>query len=229
MLALTILSLTLLPISCTIGLVAFKLLGGRFWAIAPSSYTHLGSFARTRWSLPAGKSYATAAQRAKIERLGRMAGCHTCGSHKLFSLSSSARFVGDHMPPKSVAEQMNRTWYRRYLVGPVKFRFFPQCVSCSQKQGSILSKATQELRSFRGGIRVPQLHNAGGGRNAYFHGFKFRINHLTGGLLGGLAVVGVSPDDLEDENRSRYASLQQRLTQSIQKSCQRVANALNLR
>jgi hypothetical protein len=28
---------------CALGLIAFKLLGGRFWAISPSSYTHLVS------------------------------------------------------------------------------------------------------------------------------------------------------------------------------------------
>lgn len=78
---------------CCLGLLTFKLLGGRFWSVAPSSYVHLGSFARPRWfSLPATLDYATETQRQILQRMGRLAGCHTCGTRMLFQ---RPRFNGD--------------------------------------------------------------------------------------------------------------------------------------
>lgn len=79
---------------CCLGLLTFKLLGGRYWAIAPSSYTHLGSFARPRFSLVATHKYASEVQRASIERMGRLIGCHTCGS-RMFFQRGAFKFVGD--------------------------------------------------------------------------------------------------------------------------------------
>jgi len=195
---------------CCVGLVAFKLLGGRYWAIAPSTYTHVGSFARV--SLPATEQYATTTQRATIERLGRAAGCHTCGSRRLYR-SGSFQFVGDHQPPKAVAEQMNARWMRRLFGRKVAFRFFPQCVDCSSIQGSLLSAATNQLRSssFFTKRRSVNLQLAGGGANAYNHGLRPRLNHLAGGVLGAAAVVGASPADLIDGNLWRYANLHRRV------------------
>ena len=67
----------------------------------------------------------------------------------LFRRSNTAvKFVSDHMPPKAVAEQMNERWYRKVLGLQVPYRFYPQCINCSTKQGSILSQATQELRKY---------------------------------------------------------------------------------
>ena len=63
-------------ISCLLGLVTFSALGGRYWGIAPSSITNLGSFAR--FSIPAKEAYATPKQRTMIEQMGRRYGCHTC-------------------------------------------------------------------------------------------------------------------------------------------------------
>jgi hypothetical protein len=162
---------------CSIGVLAFTLLGGRFWAIAPSSYTNLGSFARA--SLPATERYANASQRLTIERLGKVFGCHTCGSRRIFQ--SGSQFVADHMPPKSVAEQLRKRWYNRLLRRNVSFRFYPQCITCSNKQGSILSNAIVQLQSknlARAGIR-----------QAYYHGFRPRVYHLTGGVVGAGLVI----------------------------------------
>ena len=214
---------------CTLGLVAFKLLGGRFWAIAPSSYTHLGSYARA--SLPATDNYATAAQRARLERLGRIFGCHTCGSRRLWS-RQTANFVGDHMPPKAVAEQLNKRWYRRWFGRPVQFRFYPQCVSCSNKQGGILSKATAELRSRRSSYfpfkrrGIPSLGQAGGGRNAYIHSGQFRVNHLTGGVVASVAI-GLVQDPLSGEWTDRYAQYYARLHQRLREEQKRMTNTLS--
>jgi len=47
---------------------------------------------------------------------------------------------------------------------------------------------------------------------SYFHGRKWRINYLTGGILGGVAVAGI--DDEEDAlagSRRRYANIHRQL------------------
>jgi len=186
---------------CLVGLLAFKSLGGRFWAISPSSFTHLGSFAR--WSIPCKESYATPKQRVMIEQMGRKWGCHTCGSKMYLKSAKSStgktyRFVGDHMPPKSVAKHMNEMWVRRVgLLPPVQFRFFPQCVSCSNSQGSILSKAGSKLGGLSSSMqRMMSLKEAGGGRTAHFHGFRPRINHAAGGVLAATITLGASERDV---------------------------------
>ena len=80
-----------------VGLIAYKGIGGRFWSISPSSYTHLGSFARRVYSLPATDAYATKQERVLIKRFGKIAGCHTCGD-RMFGKSglkrSGTKFVG---------------------------------------------------------------------------------------------------------------------------------------
>lgn len=238
---------------CVLGLLTFKLLGGRFWAIAPSSYTHLGSF--SRWSIPCTERYATSNQRLLIEQMGRKWGCHTCGSRMLLfggggptfpsTTTATARFVGDHMPPKSLATKMNRAWYRRLGIWPnVQFRFYPQCVTCSNTQGSILSKATHQIKtqnsssSSKGLLssllssssarnkltrrdQVSLLKEAGGGSTtAYFHGLRFRINHLTGGVVAGTAVVGASSSNRHDISRGnpqRLEACQQWLERTVQR------------
>jgi len=196
---------------CCLGLMFFKLFGGRFWAIAPSSYTHLGSFSRRSMSIPATQNYATSAERLAMERMGRAAGCHTCGSRMLFS-RGSFKFVGDHMPPKSVATAMNRRLHRRLMGWKVAFRFYPQCRDCSSVQGSILSKATFEMRNQSKGpfsiiTRKNRLLDLGDSPS-YFHGWRPRINHLAGGVLGAVAVVGADDADIiSNGSRFRYAVL----------------------
>lgn len=231
---------------CVIGFLAFKVLGGRCWAIAPSSYTHLGSFARPRFSLPATKNYASPAKRAALERLGRLVGCHTCGTRRLGSAVGlptrwwvfwprwggsgvearrSFNFVGDHMPPKIVAEQLNHQFVRKWgLLPPVQFRFYPQCTTCSSRQGGLLSDAANQLRNQRQQHKwnfrftlSSSLAGAGGGSNSYFHGLTPRWNHWAGGIVGGLAVsAGASDYDIvHDDNQQRYRSYQQQMGQWV--------------
>lgn len=197
--------------SCAVGLLAFKLLGGRFWAVAPSSYTHLGSFAR--FSIPATERYATTAERAALERIGRRWGCHTCGSHMLFR--KGILFHGDHMPPKSVAEQMNRRIWRRLAGIKVGFRFYPQCVDCSSMQGNLLASATRTLKEARRWAQ-PNLAFAGGGVHSYFHGLKFRLNHLAGAVVAATTVVAASEEDIQEGNGRRFKQLQDQLEQYVQ-------------
>ena len=199
---------------CAVGLASFKLLGGRFWAIAPSSFTHLGSF--SRWSIPCTDKYANSSQRTMIERMGRKWGCHTCGSRMVGYTAGNFRFVGDHMPPKSVAKQMNKSWLRRVgLLPQVKYRFYPQCVNCSNIQGNVLGKASSELSGkwfLPASVKAENLLQAGSGRAAHFHGLRFRLNHLTGGVLAGATVVKATKSDVSERNKKRF----QRLTRPIE-------------
>lgn len=190
---------------CLVGIVSFRLLGGRFWAIAPSSYTNLGSFAR--FSLPATENYATITQKSNLQRLGRIWGCHTCGSRW-----RTMYFVGDHMPPKSVAmEKIKQRGIWRILL-PTKrtsFRFYPQCTICSNKQGGMLARAIHK-------------HKAGGGSNSYFHGWRPRLFHWTGGVV---AMATTNPNnfsfdrntdivrDLERWSQQQLHTLQHKLSQ----------------
>lgn len=193
---------------CVVGLLAYKICGGRFWAIAPSSYTNLGSFARA--SLPATERYASASQRKAIERMGRLTGCHTCGSRRLLTSftnklpkitnSATSLFVGDHMPPKAVAKQINSQWFNRLVGKEAKFRFYPQCTPCSNRQGSILSAAVQQQQQTRKNV----LAKAGGGRRAHFHGLRPRISHVVaGGLVASVTVAGASDADIVVGNPQR--------------------------
>lgn len=210
---------------CALGMLAFKLLGGRFWAVAPSSYTHLGSFAR--FSLPATEKYATASQRAALERLGRWVGCHTCGSHMLFRNSARAcLFHGDHQPPKAVAQQLNAQWFR--FGTKVKFRFFPQCVNCSNVQGKLLSTATNDLRGATSFWNAkPNLKHAGGGQLAYFHGWRFRPFHLAGAVIAAVTVVDASTQDVQDGNRKRFHHMQVRAQDCYRNVNEYIRNVIN--
>ena len=202
---------------CVVGLLCFKLLGGRFWSVAPSSYTHVGSYARG--SITATDQYATPVQRLAIQRLGRIFGCHTCGRKPLlpFSFPSSMSFIGDHQPPKSVAYQLNQQWFRRLLGRKVPFRFYPHCMTCSNKQGGILASATFDLAKAKSWnqwlkgitspkVNIPSLRSAGGGTNAYVHGLQPRLYHLTGGIIAALATAD------NDQGRQRYKDLQSYVT-----------------
>lgn len=193
---------------CLAGMLIYRgILGGRFWSISPSSYTNLGSFARR--SLPAtNDSYATYAQRQQIELLGRKFGCHTCGSRMIFA-KSRVKFHADHMPPRSVVNAQKNQFWRKLLLPlfPIKQRFYPQCVNCSNKQGSLLGQATQQLRNaiktkkHKNASQMIQPHfltKAGGGRNAHFHGLRPRLSHLTGACI---AAITVSPTIINNTNR----------------------------
>lgn len=131
------------------------------------------------------------------------------------------KFVGDHMPPKSVANQMNNMLLRRWgLLPKVKYRFYPQCANCSNAQGSILSKASSGLSNSRlpSFVKAANLVQAGSGRTAHFHGLRFRLNHATGGVLAAATIVNASNSDISNGNRKRFKKSTQRAEELIKKS-----------
>lgn len=141
-------------------------------------------------------------------------------SAKSATTGKTYRFVGDHMPPKSVAKHLNDMWVRRVgLLPKVKFRFYPQCVNCSNAQGSILSKAgsTGNLAGLSSRNMASSMKDAGGGQIAHFHGFRPRINHLAGGLLAATTVVGASDKEIADGNPKRLARWQRLIEKAVQR------------
>ena len=151
--------------SCMTGLLAFRMLGGRFWAIAPSSYTAPGSFARQ--SLPATEGYVgSGSKNDQLQVYYKRWGCHTCGS-------KVGDAIGDHMPPKAIGE----------LQRNPRYRFYPQCRPCSGHQGGTLSSATRSVSGYWPNWRkIWELH-AAGQEVAYNHAAKPRFNHLAGGIF----------------------------------------------
>lgn len=86
------------------GLLCFKLLGGRTSALAPSPFADLGAFHLKKASLPATAEYATSVERGVIQEFGRLFGCHTCG------VKRGVRYHADHMPPKLYAASAEAIW-----------------------------------------------------------------------------------------------------------------------
>jgi len=188
---------------------AYKGLGGRFWSISPSTFTNLGSFSRRIMSLPATDSYATSSQRRVIERMGIIGGCHTCGSRQFYRFLSKVKFHADHMPPRSVARQMNESWFRKLLFrSEVKQRFYPQCSSCSNIQGSLLGTASGQIRQ---GI-IKNLSRVGGGKEAYYHGMRLRMEHFAGFLVSAVTVWDSRDLEVIKGNKKRFEMLQKKLS-----------------
>jgi len=181
------------------GLAAFKALGGRFWAIAPSSYTAPGSFARQ--SIPATENYATQKELQQLDSFFKQNGCHTCGN-------KAGGFHGDHMPPKAIGQR------QRHAV----YRFYGQCEPCSNHQGGILSKATASLNQrWPKWKQVAFLQSAGGGAAAYNHGAQPRVNHLAGGIYGGIATLAAPKRDIDQNLSNSFASLEVKLSSVFSK------------
>lgn len=195
---------TLLISRCVLGILTYKtIFRSHFSSLAPSSYTARGSFARIGIPAPPNFNYATRSQRDKLEQIGKWWGCHTCGSRMIFSnlRSNKPKFHGDHIPPVSVAKQMNSKWYRQKLGVKVPQRFYPQCRDCSNKQGGLLSKAVN--------LGHRNLHSVGGGQESYFHGRRLRIGHLTGGVVAALSVGTGVDGELAKTSRVKVCSVQQ--------------------
>ena len=46
---------------------------------------------------------------------------------------------------------------------------------------------------------------------AYYHGLRFRINHLTGGVLAATTVVDATNEQIQTKNQKRFEKLQYKL------------------
>lgn len=132
-----------------LGLGIFSVLERRSFRTAlPSSVISTGVYAHTPWHwspkmsnvVLATSSVATSNQRAAIQSLGKLHGCHHCGSKQVFNLAKGlpTNFIADHMPPTKIVKEANSKWFRRILGGlwKKKQQLLPQCQQCFQVQGT---------------------------------------------------------------------------------------------
>ena len=132
-----------------LGLGIFSLLERRSFRTAiPSSVISTGVYAHTPWHwspkmndvVLATGSVATSNQRYAIQRLGKLHGCHHCGSKQVFNLAKGlpTTFIADHMPPTKIVKEANSKWFRRIFGGvwKMKQQLLPQCQKCFQVQGT---------------------------------------------------------------------------------------------
>ena len=92
-----------------------------------------------------------------------------------------------------------------------KFRFHPHCTECSKKQAAILSAATRKVSHW---WNHSSLAGSGGGSSAHFHGLKFRLNHLAGGVVAATTIIGANEREIANGNLKRFDKLQ-RMVQDV--------------
>lgn len=110
-----------------------------FKTALPSSVKTTGSYASSfGGSIPSTSAVATAYQRSLIQRIGRVHGCHHCGSRQLLRIGK--HFIADHMPPTKLAEMHSRAAWRQLLKWPVVQQLRPQCLDCYSIQGAAVRK-----------------------------------------------------------------------------------------
>ena len=124
---------------------------------------------------------------------------------------------------------MNTRWFRKLLGIRVKYRFYPQCVTCSSKQANILSDASKrmyyaKLKGPRIFKRIPNLSQSGGGRKAYVHGLKLRKEHLAGGLISTATVCDSKASHVINGNVNRFQNWQLRAEEVFQNCCDHISN-----
>lgn len=182
-------------VDALLGVALFKAMGGRFRSVMPSDLARVGAIARE--SLPAaGVEYASEANRLELTRFFRRDGCHHCGKRR-------GSLIGDHMPPNKHVKEgigaMQRSLYKAYKVpyvrqaaealniptGPPRQRYYPQCVSCSQKQSSAIRNGRTVL------VFHEVLHHGGHGEAWHYAGTLLGLRHYSsgGGRSGGRGSV----------------------------------------
>ena len=171
-----------------LGIAAFRILGGVFRSVMPSDVLYVGAVAKH--SIPAkGTTYASETERRKITNFYRLYGCHHCGTRR-------GKVIGDHMPPnKEIANMMSsrRAKILRFPIFRIPYaskiarsigirpmplpeqRFYPQCISCSQKQSVAvkLKRSTMVLHKV--------LHRGGKGSGWHFVGALIGLQYFFEG------------------------------------------------
>ncbi len=106
-------------LSAAQGIADFVLLAGDPARLLPSHIANVGSFSGPAWigSILGRNAPANAIEKYITRFIGLVFGCHTCGAW----LTS----VADHVVPQSMA-------------GTVAHWLFPQCASCSNRQGGVV-------------------------------------------------------------------------------------------
>ncbi|MEW5300007.1 MAG: hypothetical protein WDW36_002971 [Sanguina aurantia] len=135
-----------LLVDALLGALCFKMCKGSFRRIMPSNLKKVG--ANAHLSIPIGSTeYKNPVQKNHLEAIFRRDGCHHCGSRR-------GEVIGDHIPPNkvvkdAVAAAASNDFFQalvtkaasalRLVDDPaVVQRYYAQCRSCSDQQGSLL-------------------------------------------------------------------------------------------
>ncbi len=84
-------------------------------------------------SVPASGPKITPGEQPQVNKIGDAAGCHTCGATT--PGTKSGNWVGDHQPPNKLNPSGGSQ------------RLYPQCLSCSRRQGGEVNKAVQQIQN----------------------------------------------------------------------------------
>ena len=121
----------------TTGVVCFWLLGGKGAMVCPSDLRYMGAYAKM--GIPCTVEYADNAMRGRVQMIGHIFGCHSCGVRHA---PEAGLWVADHQPPNNIAKGMSNEPLRRAvfrlsgerLGGRPPQQFYPHCVECSNWQ-----------------------------------------------------------------------------------------------
>ncbi|KAJ9528422.1 hypothetical protein QJQ45_020299 [Haematococcus lacustris] len=152
-----------------VGLCMFKVCKGEYRRLMPSDLRHPGALAFNSLPVPVSTRseapvYARGNKRSDLEAMFLRDGCHSCGTRK-------GRPIGDHQPPTRIFVQMQAEasaaaasqQQLHPLVqqgikmaqgllgmdgpGTSRQRYFPQCQSCSSRQGGLISALAAAQRA----------------------------------------------------------------------------------
>jgi hypothetical protein len=130
------------------GLLAFWSLGGEGRMLCPSDLRSHGAYRHV--GVPCTSEYADSTMRGRVQMIGRIYGCHSCGvSHP----AEAGFWVADHQPPNNTAQGQAREPLRRLVAtlsggrigGRPAQKFYPHCHECSSWQGTAVRLRRQHL------------------------------------------------------------------------------------
>jgi len=89
-----------------------------------------------------------------INSFGRLFGCHTCGTRR-----ANVKYHADHMPPVRIAREENERMWAKIFGQKTIQRYYPQCETCSNTQGSLVKQNAKQLKTHFTSLR--QYHLTG--------------------------------------------------------------------
>eukprot|EP01084_Bolivina_argentea_P011518 21525_1 len=144
----------------TLSMSLFLGFGGHFAGIAPSALDSVGAFSKPRVALRASLEYATSDERAVINHLGSIFGCHSCGIKKRVG-GGMVTYISDHVPPVKYVKVANSKLWRRLTGLKVAQQFLPQCQSCSQAQSTAVRTGHRVLKYHFSALGSRSEHGTG--------------------------------------------------------------------
>ena len=177
-----------------VGLLSFWFAGGQGKMICPSDLRFLGSFSKV--GLPCTEKYAGDMMRGRVQMIGHIFGCHSCG---VKHAPQPRLWVADHQPPNNIAKGMENEPFRALIAkisngrvgGRPPQQFYPHCVECSTLQSSAVKMGRKRLVHHLSNVFTRtsprEARKAVGVFSLRDMGLRLRRWHFTGAVIGVLA------------------------------------------